>query len=203
MFSRRLTSLALALCGLAAATGLTLAVTRADDTVEQTASAGAVLALVDGTGEEALAAVPEDFGAVMGYTPVLVEGHLVRADGDCSSPVPLPVEFEPACQQHDYGYDLLRYAVQREVPLGRWARGSIDDLFADRVAGVCTDPGPRSVTRDACLASAQIAVAGVDLNSRRQGDGVPEESFFTSAALASSAMGAAGLAVAAVPGRRR
>lgn len=198
MISRRFAALLLCLVALLTSGGLTLAGTGLEAGDEQTEAAVAVRALVSGTTQEALAAVPGDFAAVRGYQPVTEHGQLVRADGGCSSPVPLPEEFEPACRQHDYGYDLLRYADQSGRPLGRWARGAIDDRLADQLRDVC-GAGPE---QDSCRRMAIVAVTGVELNSRRQGDGVPEESVLTNVALASSAVGLLGLSVA-LPRRRR
>lgn len=196
---RRLSSLLLGLTALVAAGCLTLGATPADAPAEQSPAARAVRALVTGSAEQALAAVPEDFAAVRGYTPVIRDGHLVRPDGDCSSPLPLPPEFEPACQQHDYGYDLLRYADQAGQPLGRWARGALDDQFSEYLRHLCN--GDRAGA--ACRRMGVVAATGVEINSLRQGDGVPEESVLTNAALATSAVGTLGLAGAVVPGRRQ
>ncbi|USQ80288.1 hypothetical protein NF556_01090 [Ornithinimicrobium faecis] len=202
MASRRFSALLLGLSALATAGGLTLAGTGLDTEQGQSPAAHAVRALTTSDGAGALAAVPEDFAAVRGYEPVLEDGHLVRADGDCSSPVSLPEEFEPACRQHDYGYDLLRYAEQTGEPLGRWARGAVDEAFADRLHELC-DEGPSGAT---CRQLGFLAVTGVEFNSVRQGDGVPEESVLTNAALATSAVGLLGMSGAAIPrgrGRRR
>ncbi|MCK0112160.1 phospholipase [Ornithinimicrobium sp. F0845] len=201
MTSRRVNALLLSLIALAAAGGLTLAGTGAEAGEEQTPAAVAVRALTAGTAGEALEAVPEDFDTVVGYRPVLQDGQVVRADGGCSSPVTLPQRFEPACRQHDYGYDLLRYAERTGQPLGRWARGEIDDRFADQVRALCAvEVSPEAADR--CRVSAEIAVAGVEFNSVRQGDGVPEESLLTNTAVAASAVGLLGMG-AALPRRRR
>ena len=64
--------------------------------------------------------VPVGFVDVMGYSPALENGRLVRPDGNCSSPLS-PPEFEFACRAHDFGYDLLRYGE-------RTGRGSSPDL---------------------------------------------------------------------------
>lgn len=199
MISRRFSTLLLGLSALAAAGGFTLAGTGAEVDQQEGPTATAIQMLVSGTAEEGLAAVPEDFAAVHGYAPTVEDGRLVRADGDCSSPVPLPEEFEPACRQHDYGYDLLRYAAQTGEPLGRWARGAIDDQFADSLGGLC-DAGRSGAS---CRRMSIVAVTGVRLNSLRQGDGVPEESVLTQAALATSAVGLLGVSGATLPGRRR
>lgn len=199
MASRRFSALLLGLSALAAAGGLTLAGTGLETERGQSPAAQAIRALTTADGTSALAAVPEDFAEIRGYEPVLEAGHLVRADGDCSSPVPLPEEFEPACRQHDYGYDLLRYAEQTGQPLGRWARGAVDDAFADRLRTVC-DEGPAGAN---CRQLGFLAVTGVELNSVRQGDGLPEESTLTNAALATSAVGLLGMSGAALPSRGR
>jgi len=208
MLPRRLSSLVLGLCAAFATTLFTLSATGADGDHGSSAEPGdraaatAVRALKQGSPAEALATVPDDFARLRGYRPEVVDGLLVRADGGCSSPVALPEAFEPACRQHDYGYDLLRYAEQTGEPLGRWARGAIDDQFADRVRGLCHDVTDME-RADRCRVAAEVAVAGVEFNSVRQGDGVPEESVLTQAALASAVVGALGVMGAAVPSRRR
>ena len=69
------------------------------------------------------AAAPGDFAAVMGYTPrvaKLADGRerSINPDGYCSVPGEgRPFAFDTACQAHDYGYDLLRYAQRRGEPL--------------------------------------------------------------------------------------
>lgn len=199
MISRRGLALLLALLALGAAGALTLVGTDARAGAHQGPAARAVHALLEGTAEEARAAVPEDFAAVRGYHPVIIDDQLVRADGDCSSPVPMPQAFAPACQQHDYGYDLLRYADQTGQPLGRWARGGLDELFADRLHRICT-ARPAATS---CARLAGLAVAGVEWNSLRQGDGVPQESWLTRTALASTAVAACGVGGVLYPRRRR
>ena len=198
MLPRRPSALLLALASLAVTGGLTLAGTGVEGREEQTPAAVAVRRLVSGTPEDALAAVPEDFAALRGYRPVIEDGQLVRADGDCSSPVPLPEEFEPVCRQHDYGYDLLRYADQTGEPLGRWARGAIDDRMAQQLRGLCAE----APSGDVCRRMAVVTQTGIELNSRRQGDGVPEESLLTNAALATSVAALLGMGVA-IPRSRR
>ncbi|GAA1145364.1 alpha/beta-hydrolase family protein [Ornithinicoccus hortensis] len=197
MFSRRPHALLLSLLAALTATVLTLVATPAVAGAERTPAGRAVLALASGTGTEALAAVPADFADVMGYHPVLEAGELVRADGDCSSPVPLPPAFEPACRQHDYGYDLLRYAGATGAPLGTWARTSVDGLLRDRLDRLCA--GTSSV--GSCGPNAQMAATAVELNSLRQGQGVPDESLVTGAALASSALGLLGMTAVVLPDR--
>ncbi|MGI5217087.1 hypothetical protein [Nocardia sp. CA-290969] len=129
--------------------------------------------------------LPADFGAVTGYRPELVDGILVAPHGSCSSPVPLPPEFETPCKAHDLGYDLLRYAQYDGHPLGAWARRELDRTLADRMRSACThraDP----LTRTHCTAMAEIAAVAVDLNSRRQSYGVPVAEHFSFAETAAT-----------------
>ncbi|WP_157228783.1 hypothetical protein [Nocardia brevicatena] len=170
---RTLLRVALAVAVLAG-TGAILSVptaTAADLVPTLTPAAVAVRALTSDA-PEAAAVIPGDFRAVTGYSPVMVDGLPAAPHGSCSSPVTLPVEFEPACQAHDLGYDLLRYAEHRGGPLGPWARQALDRTLADRMRAVCAhrpDPLPRA----RCVAMAEVATVAVDLNSRRQGYGVP------------------------------
>src|SRR5699024_6909626 len=87
-----------------------------------TAAGKAVRALLDDAPRDALALVPDDFARTTGYEPALRGGMAVNPVGACSSPVPLPERFTPACMAHDLGYDLLRYAEAHGTPLGEWAR---------------------------------------------------------------------------------
>ncbi|WP_328397812.1 hypothetical protein [Nocardia sp. NBC_00416] len=116
--------------------------------------------------------IPVDFRAVAGYRPALVDGLLVAPHGSCSSPVPLPVEFETACQAHDLGYDLLRYAGEQGSPLGPWARQELDRALAERMHAACTRRAAL-LPRTRCDAMAEVAAVAVDLNSMRQDYGVP------------------------------
>lgn len=98
---------------------------------------------------------------------------LERPGGGCSTPIPLPDGFEPACRTHDLGYQLLRAAGERGHPLPASARRSIDArLAADLRAGCragADDPTPRT----ACAIVATVVVAVVRANSIRQHDGPP------------------------------
>ncbi|MFR9752034.1 hypothetical protein ACL02S_13505 [Nocardia sp. 004] len=126
--------------------------------------------------------LPADFITSFGYRPSMVDGLVVNPRGSCSTPVPLPTEFDTACKAHDLGYDLLRYADQRGGPLGPWARRALDLTLGLRMQQACTArSAPFSRTR--CEVMAAIASTAVDLNSRRQDYGVP---------IAESLLGAAG-----------
>lgn len=164
---------ALAVAGAAAALSL-LAVPTADaagppPTATPAVSAIRTLTSAATAGDPYL---PADFGAVTGYRPVLVDGLLVAPHGACSSPVPLPAEFDTACKAHDLGYDVLRYAQSDGHPLGPWARRELDRALADRMRSACTHRA-EPLARTRCAAMAEVAAVAVDLNSRRQSYGVP------------------------------
>ncbi|MFB8274211.1 hypothetical protein [Nocardia colli] len=138
----------------------------------ESAVAGAAVTELTSGGPGSLAAIPDDFAAQFGYRPSTLDGLVVNPQGDCSSPVTLPVEFETACKAHDLGYDLLRYAEQRGEPLGPWARQALDSTL-DRHMHESCDSRVDPFSRARCNAMAAIASTFVDLNSRRQGYGAP------------------------------
>ncbi|WP_245663455.1 hypothetical protein [Nocardia inohanensis] len=150
-------------------------------------SAGARLAVLESTvGQQDPALIPADFATDAGYRPVVSNGLLVNPAGDCSSPVPLPAEFDLACKAHDLGYDLLRYAGEHGEPLGPWARQSLDAALEQRMHAAC-EARTDSLARTRCQVMASIATAAVDLNSIRQDYGVPvHETLFAAAPGASS-----------------
>ncbi|WP_157556605.1 hypothetical protein [Nocardia acidivorans] len=117
-------------------------------------------------------AIPEDFVAEAGYRPVVEASMLVNPQGDCSSPVPLPREFDIACKAHDLGYDMLRYAGSHGQPLGPWARQAADAALDERMHASCLTRGD-ALDRAGCEFMAGVAATFVDLNSIRQGYGVP------------------------------
>ncbi|WP_167768801.1 hypothetical protein [Nocardia sp. CS682] len=166
----------------------------------ENAVAGAAVADLTSGGPGSPAAMPDDFATQFGYMPSTVDGLLANPQGDCSSPVTLPVEFETACKAHDLGYDLLRYAEQRGEPLGPWARQALDSTLDRHMHESCESRAdPFSRTR--CNAMAAIASTFVDLNSRRQGYGAPVVESAFGAAEADSAtnwrlLGVAGAGVA-------
>ncbi|WP_232852337.1 hypothetical protein [Nocardia acididurans] len=137
---------------------------------ENAAARTAVLEFTAGQVDTTL--VPADFALVEGYQPTLLNGVLVNPNGDCSSPITLPAEFDLACKAHDLGYDLLRYAAEQGQPLGPWARQSIDAALEQRMHESC-EARPGAVSRAGCQMMASIATAAVDLNSIRQSYGVP------------------------------
>lgn len=143
----------------------------ADFAPTPTPVATAVRALASGA-PEAAAAIPGDFRVVTGYRPEMIDGVPAAPHGSCSSPVPLPAEFEPACKAHDLGYDLLRYAGHRGDVLGPWARQALDQALTDRMRAACAHR-PDLLPRVRCTVMAEVATVAVDLNSRRQGYGLP------------------------------
>lgn len=104
--------------------------------------------------------VPVGFEDVMGYSPALENGRLVRPDGNCSSPLS-PPEFEFACRAHDFGYDLLRFGERTGRRPSLHLRRVIDAQFHQDMLDACEDL--------ACRGLAHVFSLGVGLNSVRQG----------------------------------
>ncbi|QBJ95172.1 hypothetical protein ERC79_03765 [Rhodococcus sp. ABRD24] len=163
---------------------------------ESATATRAVAALVSDDAHRAAQALPGDFAEVIGYRPQVRDGILVNPHGDCSSPVPLPTEFETACMAHDLGYDLLRYARVSGGDLGTWARTDLDAQLDRRMHAACD---VRDTDRASCYMMANAATTAVDANSWRQGYGTPVEEpwlrygvggalAFTGIALASAAV---------------
>lgn len=164
-------------------------------TTADPAVAATVAALVADDTVGALAAFPDGFAEVMGYHPSIepgntIDGVLTDPDGDCSSPVALPSDFEPACRSHDLGYDLLRYARDIGGELGPQARRDLDAHLQRNLNAACAT-GASEATGDVTEASeatgdvtagveprcdvmAGIASAAVQINSWRQGYRLPE-----------------------------
>jgi hypothetical protein len=169
--------LGLALAAIAAGVAITGAGTHQPQTggPENPAAAHAVAVATGVTDGKLATALPADFADVMGYQPVESPGPggrpvLVKPTGDCSSPFGATTfDFTLACQQHDLGYDLLRYAGRTGGELGPWARRAIDVRLAAAMAEQCAaaDSGP------ACRAMVWISDKTVRANSWRQGQGVP------------------------------
>ena len=138
-------------------------------------SAAAVAALVSAPAEVAERSVPDGFAADLGYRPVRSGDLLVDPRGGCSSVVPLPRSFTPACRRHDLGYDLLRHAAVVGRPLPPSARRALDDQLAAAMRADCPPDGgtEQTVSRVECLVWARTAAAAVRLNSWRQHESVP------------------------------
>lgn len=132
----------------------------------------AVHALVTDSADAATRAIPADFASVMGYRPIVLDGMAENPHGDCSSPVPLPSEFESSCKAHDLGYDLIRYAAATDNTVDPHWRRAIDGQLERRLHAACierTDDG----SRRSCHVAASVAAAAVDVNSWRQSFGAP------------------------------
>jgi peptidoglycan/LPS O-acetylase OafA/YrhL len=142
-------------------------------------AAAAVTALATApAGRDPLAAMPADFPAVMGYTPVparMADGtlRLAKPAGACSAPGgDAPFGFEQACKVHDYGYDLLRYAHAGGQRLTAEARRQLDAMF-DRDLHARCRAGGRGLARLGCDLLAEGFTAAVAVNSWRQHYGNP------------------------------
>ncbi|MFI6363976.1 hypothetical protein ACIBG0_14650 [Nocardia sp. NPDC050630] len=138
----------------------------------ENASAGAAVVELTSGGPGSVDAIPADFAERFGYRPAVADGLVVDPNGECSSPVTLPSEFETACKAHDLGYDLLRYADAHGQPLGGWARQALDATLAVHMHEACA-AREDGFSRARCDAMASIANTFVELNSRRQDYGVP------------------------------
>lgn len=151
-------------------TGATTATTVALGADHEDAGAEAALtaarALADG--HPGTAVIGPDLVAELGYTPVLELTLAARGAGDCSSPVPLPAAFEPACRVHDLGYDLLRVAHRNGTPIPRGLRSDLDALLGGQMRDECEGHVP-------CTVMARIAETAVHLNTARQRHGAPVE----------------------------
>lgn len=109
--------------------------------------------------------------SVTGIAPAVEGGRLAHPGGGCSSPVPLPRDFEPACRIHDLGYEVLRAAGTSGAPLPARARRELDRRFGRDLHRACDPVG--SPPDRACGMVARIAYLVVRANSLRQRDGVP------------------------------
>lgn len=175
----------------------------ADSTREDAAAARAVLALTTQAPDAAAASIPDGFAAAAGYRPTTVDGMLVNPNGDCSSPVPLPAEFDASCQAHDLGYDLLRYADGAGAQLGPWARRSLDAQLDRRMHDACAARTDETA-RASCFVMANVATTAVTSNSWRQGYVAPRPEPVTGYLLAAGGgLAVLGGAVAAGRLRRR
>ncbi len=163
---------------------------------QQPQAADAVAGLVAG---RPVVAMPGDFAAVMRYRASTAQGSgggPDRSGGGCSSPFGQSAfGFGSACKQHDLGYDLLRYAAIKGQPLGPWARQGLDRRFGERIRASCHNVSCRIV--------AAGYVAAVQLNSWRQGYGVPVRETLSTVAPAGAGGLATALLLGGVPWPRR
>ena len=113
---------------------------------------------------------PDALVAELGYRPGTQDGYAMNPDGDCSSPVPLPDSFEPACMTHDLGYDLLRVADRTGETIPSDTRRNLDRRMAAQMRASCTDDG--------CRVMATVAHTAVAANTLRQRNGAPVQEWF-------------------------
>ena len=122
-----------------------------------------------------LHAVPAEFAEVMGYTPQigrLADGtqRMINPRGACSAPGDgRPFDFTVACQAHDYGYDLLRYAQRQDLPLTASAREKIDRQLTEDLHTQCRTGSSAAI----CDITVAVFAAAVGFNSWRQLSGPP------------------------------
>lgn len=109
--------------------------------------------------------------------------------------MPLPAEFVTACQAHDLGYDMLRYADDRGRPLGPWARQAVDAVLDRRMHAACDHR--QGLDQGRCQVMASVASTAVDLNSRRQNYATPRPEYLFGARLSGKRLGHQLLAVGA------
>ncbi|OZC45160.1 hypothetical protein CH289_24865 [Rhodococcus sp. RS1C4] len=132
----------------------------------RTAATVAIEALVDDDATAAIGAIPIGFENEY-YRPTLEDGRAVAPDGDCSSPVPLPTDFESACKAHDLGYDLLRFGAAHGAPASPDARTRLDAALSTSMDDAC-DGRLGTWSRASCFVMSDIASTAVDFNSWRQ-----------------------------------
>lgn len=110
--------------------------------------------------------VPAEFASDMGYTPVPASGNLRNPNGGCSTPGAVgPDRFAGACQTHDLGYDLLRYAEIEGTRLAASARLELDwKLYVDLL---------QTCETATCSLTATAYYCAVSANSIRQGYKAP------------------------------
>jgi len=117
-------------------------------------------------GEADLGQVPTEFSLDLGYTPAPGSGTLRNPHGGCSTPGRVgPERFADACQTHDLGYDLLRYAELEGSRLSAKARFELDwKLYVDLL---------ETCETATCSLTATAYYCAVSANSIRQGYKTP------------------------------
>ena len=132
----------------------------------------AIEALTMHDASDAASKVPPDFVGDFGCSPTIEHDLLVNPTGSCSSPIPLPEEFESSCAAHDLGYDLLRHGAIHGNRLPASARRSLDSMLAADMHAACAQR-TEVLSRAVCDGMAEVAASSVRLNSWRQHDGTP------------------------------
>nr|WP_296767744.1 hypothetical protein [Rhodococcus sp. (in: high G+C Gram-positive bacteria)] len=192
--------------------GATVGVPAADADAEaqtqslpRTSTTVAIDALTGTSNEDARASIPSGFVDSF-YSPTIQNGVLVAPDGDCSSPIPLPSEFDTACKAHDLGYDLLRFGSATGAPSTRDARRELDARFAETTHDSCSSRSGIG-SRTVCYAMSEVAAGAVEFNSWRQHfrtpDSEPMLPYLVTGSLVGVALLAASCTASAVAPRRR
>ncbi|MDJ0391995.1 hypothetical protein QMK17_01445 [Rhodococcus sp. G-MC3] len=159
----------LVVIGAALGIGATVGIPAADaeaPTSIRTAATVAIDALTSSSAEDARTSIPAGFAGAF-YSPTIENGLLVNPDGGCSSPIPLPHEFDTACKAHDLGYDLLRFGSAAGAPSTREARKALDTQLAERTHDTCTSRSGIG-SRTLCYTLSTVASDAVEFNSWRQ-----------------------------------
>ncbi|MCJ0890430.1 hypothetical protein [Rhodococcus sp. ARC_M5] len=167
--SRNFAFLAAAIVAVTSTTGAASTPPAADSTSPVAVS---LHALITESPDTAVLSIPDDFTSVMGYRPRVQDGIAENPRGGCSSPVPLPSEFDSACKAHDLGYDLIRYAAATGATVDPQWRRSVDAQLETRMHAACVDRADDG-SRRVCDAAASVASTAVDVNSWRQSFGAP------------------------------
>jgi hypothetical protein len=139
---------------------------------------------------------PADFARVMGYTPAvgrLADGteRRINPNGSCSVPGEgRPFDFAVACQAHDFGYDLLRYAQRKGQSLPGEARGELDQQLTQDLHTQCSADSAAAT----CDATVTVFAAAVGFNSWRQLSGPPVDASGMTRTVGLILLGAVGIA---------
>lgn len=171
----------------------------------RTETAIAIEALTMHDASDAASKVPSDFVVDFGYSPTIEHDLLVNPAGSCSSPIPLPDEFESSCAAHDLGYDLLRHGAIHGNRLPASARRSLDSMLAADMHAACAQR-TEVLSRAVCDGMAEVASSSVRFNSWRQHDGTPIQEpalpFLLAGAVVTALSAAALGALSLYPSRR-
>jgi len=184
---RLLSRAAVLVLGIAAALTVAAPSTNAGPPAGSWSEAVALVRSLD-DGRQAIDHLPPDFDRVMGYRPqlaTLADGtvRVINPGGSCSVPGEgQPFDFAVACQAHDFGYDMLRYASRTHSTLPATAREDIDarlraDLHKQCLAAKLPPKVPAGVAgaRASCDATVEVFRAGVGFNTWRQTYDAPED----------------------------
>lgn len=180
---RLLSRAAVLVLGIAAALTVAVPSTNAGPPTGSWSQAVAMVRSLD-DGRQAIDHLPADFPSVMGYRPelaTLADGtvRVINPEGSCSVPGEgQPFDFAVACQAHDFGYDMLRYAARTRSPLPATTREDIDARLSADLHKQCLAaklPAKLPANRVSCDATVEVFRAGVGFNTWRQTYDAPED----------------------------